>query len=409
MRRLMLLVGAVAVAVVLVSAASGSAGSGQAGWVIRDLGTLGGRDSDAVAVNERGQIVGSSTTAAGETRAFVWQNGRMVGLPTLGGGRSAAVAVNAKGQAVGFSTTASGVERAVMWSRGRVVDLGTPGGKSSFAVAINGSGEIVGHRRGKGVRFYAFVWQNGRMTTLDSLPGAVFCAAAAINEGGQVVGGCEGPRAEQDPSVPSGAVPPNWSRAVLWQHGKVTNLGTMHGGKQSNADAINEHGQIVGGTQRAAGGYRVFLWRNGKMADLGTLGGINSRLVDWEWSSNAINERGQIVGFSDTKAVGGNEHAFLWQNGKMIDLGTLGRHSSIARALNEGGRVVGWSDTKAGFPNHAFVWERGKMTDLGTLPGWDESFADALNDQDQIVGKASNRSSTGGQSHAVLWTLRHGT
>ena len=40
--------------------------------------------------------------------------------------------------------------------------------------------------------------------------------------------------------------------------------------------------------------HRAFVWENGKATDLGTLGGSNS-------SASAISERGQIVGWATTK------------------------------------------------------------------------------------------------------------
>ena len=51
------------------------------------------------------------------------------------------------------------------------------------------------------------------------------------------------------------------------------------------------------------------------MTDLGTLGGTYSWAFD-------INDRGQVVGYSGTAA--GDQHAFLYGDGAMTDLGTLG-------------------------------------------------------------------------------------
>src|SRR5829696_6422663 len=57
-----------------------------------------------------------------------------------------------------------------------------------------------------------------------------------------------------------------------------------------------------------------------------------------------------------------------------IDLGTLGGDISVATALSEGGRAVGWSTTATGQEaydpgTHAFLWEDGRMADLGALDG----------------------------------------
>ena len=78
----------------------------------KDLGTLGGTSSQAVAVNDKGQVVGFSSTAGdAESHAFFWtQKGGMVDLGTLGGTFSGAEAVNDNGHVVGTSSTAGDAE-----------------------------------------------------------------------------------------------------------------------------------------------------------------------------------------------------------------------------------------------------------------------------------------------------------
>src|SRR5205085_717173 len=107
----------------------------------------------------------------------------------------------------------------------------------------------------------------------------------------------------------------------LWQSGQVTSLGTFSG--YAYVDAINDRGQVVIDYFPATGPtqMRASVWQAGTLTDLGTLGGM--------WSSaDAINERGQIVGGSQTR--GGRYHAYVWKKGTMTDLGTLSGETSEA-------------------------------------------------------------------------------
>jgi probable HAF family extracellular repeat protein len=120
------------------------------------------------------------------------------------------------------------------------------------------------------------------------------------------------------------------------------------------------------------------------------------------------------VGESTTAGVGGVvNHAFLWENGEMTDLGTLGgsfstAFSSGATGINSSGQVVGVSSTASG-EQHAFLWENGEMTDLGTLHSESGSVATGINSSGQIVGYSQivRYSDTGfpqNETHAVLWS-----
>src|SRR5579872_6379295 len=132
--------------------------------VVTDLGTLGGTQSSAVAINASGQVVGTSTLADSSTHAFSWTKlGGMLDLGTLGGVQSVPTAVSATGQVVGNSITATGATHAFSWTQATgMLDLGNlPGGTDSFALAVNASGQVVGYATvalGALAPYHAFLW-----------------------------------------------------------------------------------------------------------------------------------------------------------------------------------------------------------------------------------------------------------
>lgn len=177
------------------SAGQVAGGNGQAflysGGVLTDLGSLGGGWSAAYGINIAGQVVGYSTTAAGEFRAFTWtESGGMQALGTLGGSNSYAMGVNAHGQIVGSSFTSGGMMNAFFYDpQAGMRDLGS-WGAGSYAYGVNAAGTVVGYAYGTdGQR--AAVWVDGILYDLNALAiddGWTLEAAYGVNDAGQIVG-----------------------------------------------------------------------------------------------------------------------------------------------------------------------------------------------------------------------------
>jgi probable HAF family extracellular repeat protein len=293
---------------------------------------------------------------------------------------------------------------AFQWQKGVLTDLGVlPGGDASNAFWISDNGLIAGNST-KGVgdplvpiqETRAVLWKDGTAIDLGTLGGNE-SGALSVNKRGQVVGFATNTIPEPFPFSLFGTQ----SRAFLWRDGAMQDLGTLGSGNDSEAEFVNERGQVAGWsfintTINPSTGlptFEPFLWEHGTMLDLGTLGGTMG-------FPYGLNNRGQVIGISNlTGDLTG--HPFIWERGSLIDLGTLGGSYGIAMGINDAGEIVGGATNENDQAFLAFLWKDGVMTNLGTLDGDDCSWAFHINSEGQIVG--NSYPCAGGPGHGFIW------
>ena len=292
--------------------------------------------------------MGSSSLVGGQPRAFVWQNGTMTNLGTLTGESnlaSAAVAINDAGQVVGTSgayINGQLVDHAVLWQNGTINDLGAliPGGKSA-ATSINASGQVIGWADIGGGLIHAIFWDsNGVMTDIGEvftscLAGGCPSYLTAINSSGDVVG-----HVVAGNSAGGGFL---WSRGVI---SSLNELGTSTS-PYTIPYAINDQGQVVGESN-----YQPFLWQQGSGMTALAVPNVNWGTGSGPGSGSAqdINRVGQVAGRAD---VGLHvQDAFLWQNGQASDLGAPDQGFISVNAINDLGWIVGGNPNQS----HATLW-----------------------------------------------------
>lgn len=287
-------------------------------------------------------------------------------------------ALNDAGQVVG---TYGGA--AAILSGGTITSLGgvLP---DSYGLAINNHGDIAGAQHSP-FTGNAFAYVGGAVVPVGaSLPADMypFSNATGINDAAMVAGNAQ-------PFVGEA------QRGFLYDGSGIHLIGTF-GGDWSYAAAINASGAVTGTatlvpTQTPVDPDRhAYIYQGGTMLDLGTLGGLRSEAYD-------INDAGLAVGWSETNVD--PDHAalsrpFVYRDGHLVDLGSLGGTWGYARALNDAGVIVGASDivTDVGWGYHAFIYLDGRMVDLNTLVtgtnGWEMIDATDINEAGQILGRA---------------------
>ena len=305
---------------------------------------------------------------------------------------------------------------AFRWQDGIITDLGAlpPGVNNSAAGSINSRGWSAGISQNGEIdplsgspELRAVLWADGQIIDLGTLGGNE-SLAEYLNDAGQVIGAA----ANTTPDPFSFFGFGTQTRAFLWEKGVMRDLGTLGG-----ADAIGSFGGCVNARRGLVAGSSYinstpnastnipttdpFLWDSGRMTDLGTLGGVYG-------IAQCANNRGQVIGQSSLAEFPGacltgepGCHAFLWERGILTDLGTLGGTFSVPLWLNNAGETVGGATTAGDQAFHATLWTQGQIKDLGTLPGDCVSRANVINSRDQIIGGSFNCDTN--ISSAVLW------
>ena len=219
--------------------------------------------------------------------------------------------------------------------------------------------------------------------------------------------------------------------AAQTTHYTVTDLGSI-GAAPGQPFTVNTAGLVAGAAVRTDGTSHAMLWYKGTRMDLGTLGLRISNSLAF-----TVNDNGQVVGMADTfttypyredfcgfKSFGlptwGTECLpFVWQNGVMTPLPTLGGYNGMASWINNKGQIVGVAenavhDTTCPAPQvlqqRPVLWDGGKAQELPLFAADPDGSAFAINDSGQIVGASGTCTSFNPNSlsglqplHALLW------
>jgi probable HAF family extracellular repeat protein len=291
------------------------------------LGTLGGTDSTASDINDRGQIAGWATSASGATHAFVteplWtQLYRIEDLGTLGGDFSEATALNQAGHVCGNARTASGLIHAFRWIDGLLADLDTFGGPQSNASAFTNTGRVVGAAQDSAGRWRPALWAPDYTRELRLLPGATAGTATDMNDFGVVAG------RNDSPFFPA-------LLGVLWTPDDLrANL------EFAEITAVNARGHVVGAGPAPA--RLPMLWRGQEIVELKD----DFPATDTAPTAVDLNACDQVV-VTTTDGRTGRTRTWRWTDGRVQGIGDLGAGPTVGEAINDAGAIVGTSAGRA--------------------------------------------------------------
>jgi probable HAF family extracellular repeat protein len=152
--------------------------------------------TEAVGINDEGDVVGDYRDSAGTFHGFVWDEAqfRTIDVPFPEAILGAATGINNVGQIVGFYDTSS--DRHGYLYDGSFTSIDLADAVETQPEDINDRGQIVGTYADRAGAAHGFLLDldNGTFTTIDApFPGVTFTTAQGINNKGQIVGRFGGP------------------------------------------------------------------------------------------------------------------------------------------------------------------------------------------------------------------------
>ena len=400
------------------------AGESYAAITAKDLGTLGGNESEALDINTAGTAVGWSEAANGDARAFVWtQAGGMKALPMLAGGtKSAAFHVNNSGQIVGVSNNGNGALRIVMWE------------KANGVYAIRSTGIVAGymadplnsnHQDIQSYKDLASINNYGEVAAWQDTPEVYYWKRFIVKMNLMVAKSTAGTGGGLDPifindfgtiTTSSG---PNWcnylkpldtnndGKGDKWVSSDPDGTNSLvkdwgGGSWFSISSGVNTFGMTAIG-ESGIENSDAYLFDTNSPDPQGMQGGQKLSIPSWAIGAwpESISDSGAAAGDFDV----GNYYngpvsprAGMWDNGTPFPFTST--VESSAHSVGNFRQAVGWLKT-SGNMQAMFGDKRLLLVNMGTLGGAN-SEAFKVNDAEQAAGWAEI---SNGNRHAAMWTI----
>lgn len=294
-----------------------------------------------------------------------------------------------------------------------IIDLGkVEGGSNSFAYGLNNSGEVVGYgdgplttdSEGKEVREFsshALKFDTAAITDFGALDNGNTSLALAINDSGIVIGRANQTRTETNTAGNEISITENF--AVSFQGNIPEKLANLTNFSNSQALNINNQNIIVGfgsidldPDDDIGNIQRGFVYNFNSQSLISIVDALTDS-KDRQSFPLSINDSGVVVGWAEKK-VGDQIHALAFSldtNGTqgLVELPTLNTSVTMARDINNSGLIVGSARHGSGTTRTvSFVYNPSSDNALTRLPffanNYDNSVANAINDNGQIVGQA---------------------
>ncbi|PSB34875.1 HAF repeat-containing PEP-CTERM protein [Chlorogloea sp. CCALA 695] len=287
-----------------------------------------------------------------------------------------------------INDSAQVVGQQYLWQNGNVTNLNTLQGANNsdlFATSINNKGAIVG----------GGLTINESTLYQETIPDQAFISDGLTISGlprDQICSDFCSPNTAEDIND-SGTIALNYdSRVGLVQQSDGSTIEAIFTRSLSNI-AINNQDQVIGTGIYSGIGIKGTTNNSGENFLIpASTEPEDPLLYLYGTTASDINDSGNIVGSSSNSLSNDVEFATLWEDPTQIgvSLGSLGGNFSKALGVNNSQQIVGDSTLSGESTQHAFLWEDGEILDLNSLVdpsvGWELTSALEINNNGDIIG-----------------------